>query len=141
MNKEDFKGLIRESHLRLSHPRFLIFQELSGAIIPLSPQELYQSLHRKKKKIGLTSIYRCLDLFESLGIVFKTIDKPMVRYQLCESGEHHHHITCKRCGKTMELLFCGVSDWSQRVTESTGYQVTEHQLRFYGYCESCQEKP
>ena len=41
---------------------------------PLSPQELFQSLIKRKKRIGLTSIYRSLDLFESLGIVFKIVN-------------------------------------------------------------------
>src|SRR4030042_6573533 len=96
MNKEFFKGLIRGNNLRLSHPRFLIYQELSSTSTPLSPQEVYHTLHKKKRKIGLTSIYRCLDLFESLGIVFKVTNRPNVKYKLCESDDHHHHIVCKR---------------------------------------------
>ena len=90
MNKEFFKELIRGNSFRLSHPRFLIYQELSSALTPLSPQELYHSLHKKKRKIGLTSIYRCLDLFESLEIVFKITSRPNVKYKLCESDDHHH---------------------------------------------------
>jgi Fur family ferric uptake transcriptional regulator len=74
MNIGLFKNLFREKKLKLSHPRLLIYQELSNTVNPLSPQELYQSLLKKKKRIGLTSIYRSLDLFESLGIVFKIIN-------------------------------------------------------------------
>ena len=74
MNIGLFKNLFREKKLRLSHPRLLIYQELSNALNPLSPLEIYQSLLKKRKRIGLTSIYRSLDLFESLGIVFKIIN-------------------------------------------------------------------
>jgi len=137
MNKEFFKELMRENHLRLSHPRFLIYQELSSALTPLSPQELFHSLYKKKKRIGLTSIYRCLDLFESLGIVFKITRRPNVKYKLCESDSHHHHIVCKKCGRVVELDFCNISGWSRKVTQSTGYEVTDHQLNFYGFCEAC----
>ena len=140
MNKEFFKELIRENNRRLSHPRFLIYQELSSTSTPLSPQEVYHTLHKKKRKIGLTSIYRCLDLFESLGIVFKISNRPNVKYKLCESDDHHHHIVCKGCGKVVELNFCNISDWSKQVTESTGYEVTEHQLNFYGFCEDCKKE-
>jgi Fur family ferric uptake transcriptional regulator len=139
MNKEFFKELIRGNNLRLSHPRFLIYQELSSALTPLSPQEVYHSLHKKKRKIGVTSIYRCLDLFESLGIVFKVATRPNVKYKLCESDDHHHHIVCKKCGRVVELNFCDISDWSRKVTESTGYQVTDHQLSFFGFCEGCKK--
>jgi Fur family ferric uptake transcriptional regulator len=140
MNKRLFKTIFREKKLRLSHPRLLIYQELSNAATPLSPQELFQSLIRGKKRIGLTSIYRSLDLFESLGIVFKMINGSTAKYKLCELEDHHHHIVCKACGSVVELDFCDISDWSVKVMESTGYQVTDHQLNFYGLCKACKEE-
>ncbi len=137
MNKEVFKSVFIGKGLRMSHPRFLVFQELSISASPMSPQEIYRCLVKKERKIGLTSIYRCLDLFESLGIAFKIINGSSVRYKLCEVEEHHHHIVCKRCGNVAELRFCNISDWSEKVMESTGYQVTDHQLNFYGFCKEC----
>jgi Fur family ferric uptake transcriptional regulator len=140
MNKGLFRNIVRKKNLKLSHPRLLIFQGLSEAVNPLSPQELFKSLTKRKKKIGLTSIYRSLDLFESLGIVFKIVNGSNVKYKLCELEDHHHHIVCKRCGDVAELNFCGISDWSEKVMESTGYQVTEHQLNFYGFCKACRKE-
>jgi Fur family ferric uptake transcriptional regulator len=137
MNIELFRNIFKEKKLSLSHPRLLIYQELSNTLSPLSSIEIYQNLLKKKKKIGLTSIYRSLDLFESLGITFKIDNGSSVKYKLCELGDHHHHIICKACGHVMELNFCDISGWSEKVTESTGYQVTDHQLNFYGYCKEC----
>ena len=137
MNIGLFRNLFKEKKLSLSHPRLLIYQELSNALTPLSPLEIYQNLLKKKKKVGLTSIYRSLDLFESLGFVFKIINGSNVKYKLCELENHHHHIVCKACGNVVELNFCDISDWSKKVTESTGYQVVDHQLNFYGFCKSC----
>jgi len=140
MNKELFKTIIRDKKLRLSHPRLLIHQELSNAVSPLSPQELFQSLVKRKRRIGLTSIYRSLDLFESLGIIFKITNGSNVKYKLCELQDHHHHIVCKTCGHVVEFEFCDISNWSEKVRESTGYEVTDHQLNFYGLCKDCQKK-
>jgi Fur family ferric uptake transcriptional regulator len=137
MNIGLLKNLFKEKKLSLSHPRLLIYQELSDALGPLTPLEIYQSLLEKKKKIGLTSIYRSLELFESLGMVFRIVKGSSVRYKLCELENHHHHIVCKACGNVVELNFCDISNWSKRVTESTGYQVVDHQLNFFGFCESC----
>ena len=137
MNIALFRNLFKEKKLSLSHPRLLIYQELSNALSPLSPLEIYQNLLRKKKKIGLTSIYRSLELFESLGLVFKIINGSYVKYKLCELENHHHHIVCKACGDVVELNFCDISDWSRKVVESTGYQVTDHQLNFFGFCKEC----
>jgi Fur family ferric uptake transcriptional regulator len=137
MNKGFFKSIFKDKRLRLSHPRILVYQELAGAQRPLSPQELYQGLLKKQKKIGLTSIYRALDLFEALGIIFKIVSGSSVKYKLCELEEHHHHIICKACGNVVELNFCDISDYSKKVTESTGYQVTDYQLNLYGFCKAC----
>jgi len=137
MNIELFRNIFKEKKLSLSHPRLLIYKELSCAPDPLSPLEIYQNLLKRKRRIGLTSIYRSLDLFESLGIAFKTANGSAVKYKLCELGDHHHHIVCKTCGHVVELDFCDISGWSKKVTESTGYEVTDHQLNFYGYCKAC----
>jgi Fur family transcriptional regulator, ferric uptake regulator len=141
MNKEHFKKFFKERRLRMSHPRLLIYQELLGAETPLSPQELYQGLLKKDRRIGLTSIYRSLELFESLGIVFKTIRGPSIRYKLCTLASHHHHIVCKRCGEISEFDFCDISSWVERVAESTGYEVTDHQFNFTGLCGICKKSP
>jgi Fur family ferric uptake transcriptional regulator len=140
MNKGLFINFFKDKKLRLSHPRLLIYQVLSDTKIPLSPQELYQILLKKQKRIGLTSIYRSLDLFESMGMVFKIINGSSMKYKLCELEDHHHHIICKACGSVVELNFCDISDWSKKVTESTGYQVIDHQLNFYGFCKACKKE-
>jgi Fur family ferric uptake transcriptional regulator len=137
MHIELFRNIFKEKKLSLSHPRLLIYQELSRASDPLSPLEIYQNLLKRKRRIGLTSIYRSLDLFESLGIAFKMSNGSAVKYKLCELEDHHHHIVCKTCGHVVELDFCDISGWSKKVTESTGYEVTDHQLNFYGYCKAC----
>ena len=138
MNDRFFKDIIREKKIRLSLPRLLVYQELSHAVTPISPHEIFQSLVKRKKRIGLTSIYRSLDVFESLGVVFRIEKGSTVRYKLCELEDHHHHIVCKRCGNVSEFSFCEISDWSRKVRESTGYEVTDHQLNFYGFCKACQ---
>ncbi len=140
MDKGLLKGIFKDRKLRRSHPRILIYQELSDAGGPLSPQELYRDLLKKEKKVGLTSIYRSLDLFESLGMVFEIRNGSSVKYKLCESEDHHHHIVCKACGNVVELNFCDLSDFSRKVSESTGYQVIDHQLNFYGLCKDCKNQ-
>ncbi len=140
MNKGLLKSIFKDRKLRRSHPRILVYQELSDVGVPLSPQELYRDLLKKEKKVGLTSIYRSLDLFESLGMVFKIRNGSSLKYKLCELEDHHHHIVCKSCGNVAELNFCDLSDLSRKVSESTGYEVIDHQLNFYGICKDCKTK-
>jgi Fur family ferric uptake transcriptional regulator len=137
MNKEFFRKTLKKKKVRMSHPRLLIYKELSQAKGPLTAQDLYQCLIKNHKRIGLSSIYRCLDLFESIGMAFKITNGSNGRYKLCELEDHHHHIVCKSCGKVMEFDLCEISSWSEKVMESTGFKITDHQLNFYGFCEKC----
>src|SRR4030066_247231 len=135
MDETNLKTIFKDKKLRMSHPRLMIYQQLSTTKTPLSPQDIYRCLLREERRIGLTSIYRCLDLFETLGIAFKVVLGPHVKYKICELENHHHHIVCKTCGHVVELRFCDIAGWSEKVMESTGYRVTDHQLNFYGFCK------
>ena len=134
------KKMFREKRVRLSLPRLLVYQTFSKTSTPLSPREVYQRLLRSGKSVGLTSIYRSLDLFESAGILFKIVRGSSTRYKLCELEDHHHHIICKTCGDVVEFGFCDISSLTQKVMRSTGYQVTDHQLNLYGVCKLCRKK-
>ena len=140
MDEINLKSFFKDKKLRMSHPRLMIYQQLSATVNPLSPQEMYRSLLREERRIGLTSIYRCLDLFETLGIAFRVVLGAQVKYKLCEMEGHHHHIVCKRCGLVAELNFCDMSKWSRKVMKTTGYQLTDHQLSFLGLCRTCRER-
>ena len=134
------KHMFREKRVRLSVPRLLVYQTFSKTSTPLSPREVYQRLLRSGKRVGLTSIYRSLELFESAGILFKIVRGSSTRYKLCELEDHHHHIICKTCGDVVEFGFCDISSLSQKVMRSTGYKVTDHQLSLYGVCKTCRKK-
>ncbi len=140
MNEKAFKAIIRRERIRMSLPRLLVYRELSQAATPLGPCEIFESLRKRKRRVGLTSVYRSLDLFESLGIVFRIERGSNLKYKLCELENHHHHIVCQRCGEVAEFDFCEISDWSRKVKESTGYEVTGHEFNFYGLCRACRDR-
>jgi Fur family ferric uptake transcriptional regulator len=139
-SKELLKHMFREKRVRLSLPRLLVYQAFSKTPTPMSPREVHQRLLKRGKRVGLTSIYRTLDLFESTGILFKIVRGPAIRYKLCELEDHHHHIICKTCGDVVEFGYCDISSLTQKVRRSTGYQVTDHQLNLYGVCKICRKK-
>ena len=139
-SKEILRHKFREKKVRLSLPRLLVYQLFSKTSTPMSPREVYQRLLKRGKHVGLTSIYRTLDLFESAGILFKIVRGPTIRYKLCELEDHHHHIICNTCGDVGEFGFCDLSSLTRKVMKSTGYQVMDHQLNLYGVCKICRKK-
>lgn len=69
-----------------------------------SAQELHDMLKHKGDAVGLTTVYRTLQNLADAGEVdvLRTSDGESV-YRRCSSGEHHHHLVCRVCGKAVEV--------------------------------------
>jgi Fe2+ or Zn2+ uptake regulation protein len=102
-----------------------------------------QSIAELTKIVGDTtdraSIYRTLELFESLNIVERLPIGWKHKFELSDAfTTHHHHATCIRCGKitpfeesdTLRLEL-------KKQAEASGFIETNHQLEVRGICNQC----
>lgn len=69
-----------------------------------SAQELHDVLKHRGDSVGLTTVYRTLQSLADAGEVdvLRTTDGESV-YRRCSTGEHHHHLVCRVCGKAVEV--------------------------------------
>jgi Fur family ferric uptake transcriptional regulator len=134
--------------LRLTLPRQAIMDILNKSNKHLSAEDIYFTVHKKYPGIGLTTIYRTLDLLLTMGVLYKfDFGDGKARYELISKmGEHHHHLICKRCGK--------IIDYDEFLEEEKGlvkkientlskkhrFKIDSHQLHFYGLCSNCQNR-
>jgi Fur family transcriptional regulator, ferric uptake regulator len=125
---------LKEHRVSLTKPRKQVYEVLSHNE-PLTMQELIALLPDLDK----TTVYRTVELFEKLGIVqrlqigFKYKVELSNQYQ-----EHHHHVTCMRCGQTTalpedELL----EDRLAELARAQGYDPKDHQIEVRGLCSNC----
>src|SRR6478609_9692877 len=70
----------------------------------VSTQELYRLLHERGASVSLATTYRILQALAEDGRVdvLRNADGEAV-YRRCAVAEHHHHLVCRGCGKTVEL--------------------------------------
>ena len=88
--------------------------------------------------IGLSTIYRTLELFSKLDIVQKLdFSDGCLRYELSGHHSHHQHLICVGCGKVRELTV-PLPDHFNPALEPDHFTVLDYRLYFYGYCEDCQ---
>ncbi|MGB9802563.1 MAG: Fur family transcriptional regulator [Desulfofundulus sp.] len=107
----------------------------------LSAEEIYNLVKQKAPDVGLATVYRTLELFLDFDII-RSIDfgDGRKRYEFgSEEGErhHHHHLICTRCGKIIEVNEDLLEDLEKRVTETYDFKITDHELKFFGYCKEC----
>jgi energy-coupling factor transport system substrate-specific component len=69
-----------------------------------SAQDLHLALRQRSERVGLTTVYRTLAALHDAGEVDAMRDADgEVRYRRCTTEDHHHHLVCRVCGRTVEV--------------------------------------
>jgi Fur family ferric uptake transcriptional regulator len=116
----------------------------------ISAEDIYVRLHGISPAVGLTSVYRTLDLLVHLGVANKfDFGDGRARYELSEGPSgvpHHHHLVCEGCGIIID--YDEFIDEELRLVKRTerwlatrfGFRITGHMIRFQGVCSACDGK-
>ena len=91
--------------------------------------------------MGLATVYRNLTAMAEAGEVdqVRSIEGETL-YRSCEHPEHHHHIVCRSCGRTVEVSGGELEAWITRVSAKHGFTAMEHTAEFFGLCPRCSSK-
>ncbi|MFI6402737.1 Fur family transcriptional regulator [Streptomyces sp. NPDC050548] len=103
-----------------------------------SAQELHDMLKHKGDSVGLTTVYRTLQSLADAGEVdvLRTDEGESV-YRRCSSGDHHHHLVCRVCGKAVEVEGPAVEKWAEAIAAEHGYVNVAHTVEIFGTCAEC----
>lgn len=132
---------LRAAGLKVTLPRVKILELLEGAHREnrhLSAEDVFRQLRDAGEDIGLATVYRVLTQFQDAGLVIKhNFDSEQAVFEL-ESGEHHDHLVCLRCGKVTEFTDELIEQRQQDIAERHGFRLTHHALYMYGICATCE---
>jgi Fur family ferric uptake transcriptional regulator len=135
---------LKENDIRLTQRRKAILETLAQATSShLSADEIYLKIKQSDSNVGLATVYRTLDLFAEAGIVHVLdFGDGFRRFELVSDNapHYHHHLICLVCGDIAEFDHDLLENLEHKVEEMAKFRVINHSLRFYGYCEQCQEK-
>lgn len=102
-----------------------------------SAQEVYDLLKQAGERVGLTTVYRSLQILADTQAVdvLRTADGETL-YRHCNSG-HHHHLVCRQCGRTVEVDGPAVEHWARDVAAENQYVDVSHTVEVFGICPQC----
>jgi Fur family ferric uptake transcriptional regulator len=125
---------------RMTRQRAAVAQVLEASADFRSAQQLHEALRASGDGIGLATVYRTLQQLAEGGEVdvLRTADGESV-YRRCARREHHHHLVCRSCGRTVEIDGPGVEEWAARVGAAQGYADIEHTVELFGTCAACRD--
>ncbi len=149
-NQQHWRGQFLGCGYRMTKPREAVLSVMEKTADHLSAEDIYLAVHKFYPNIGLTTIYRNLELLVEMGLVVKfEFGQGKAKYELADKyskKEHHHHLVCKKCSRIleysdfMEKEVRFLKDTEKGLSEKYHFQITEHLIQFYGYCNKCGKK-
>ncbi len=103
-----------------------------------SAQDLHAQLRQQGHSVGLTTVYRHLQVLAERGEVdvLRRDDGETV-YRRCATDSHHHHLVCRRCGHTVEVEGPEIEAWTEQVAAASGFSDVAHTVEIHGLCSTC----
>jgi Fur family ferric uptake transcriptional regulator len=125
------------SERRNTWQKTAVLEQLSNTDEFVSAQELHQKISQSGKKLGLTTVYRALTEMVEQGMADSlSISDGEMRYRIC-TPEHHHHLICRVCGKTVEFDMPGFEELALQVAKANGFTELSHEIELFGVCKDC----
>lgn len=143
MNQEHFKEMLREKGLKVTSQRILVLETIGDHPGEhLTAEEIFELAKKKYPEIGLATIYRTVQVLVDLHVIDRvSFDDGYARYELeaegTDSRHRHHHAICQQCGSVMSFEDDLLDNLEQALYDATGFVVTDHEVKLYGYCSQC----
>lgn len=102
-----------------------------------SAQVLHTRLRADGSTVGLATVYRTLAALAASGdIDVLRTDEGEAMYRAC-STDHHHHLLCRECGRTVEVDGPAVEIWAAKVAAEHAFRDVRHTVELVGVCANC----
>lgn len=100
--------------------------------------DLLNDARQRDVHVGRATVFRTLDLMTT-NRALERIDLPTGEhaYVSCAPEQHHHHVVCSKCGKSVEVEDAGLQSVVGEIAHRSGYQIDSHRLELFGLCPDC----
>lgn len=145
--QEQFKSLLKQHGLKVTTQRVAILEVLSSRPGKhLTAEEIYDYVKKKYPDIGIATVYRTIQMLSELSLIDKlNLDDGFVRYEISkkdkeEACHHHHHLICLDCGNIYAFQDDLLETLENRIRDTMGFEVVDHEVKLYGHCKKCKGK-
>ena len=136
--KEIFDDFLIKKNLRETPQRGLILDEFLKREEHTTAEELYDIAKKRDRTIGQATVYRVLKLLCEAGLA-REVDfgDGVMRYEHLYRHQHHDHLVCRSCGRTVEVCDPVIEELQESLATSYGFVLQDHELYLYGQCAKC----
>ena len=127
---------LRERGLRMTPQRRAIVAEIMATEGHISPADVARRVRERVPGVNPSTVYRTLDLLESLGIVSHAHLESGAEYHRSEEGQHVH-LVCARCGGEESLSVDEAASLRGLITSHRGFEPDFTHFAISGVCATC----
>jgi len=137
---------LRDRGYRMTAPRKAIIELLNRSSKHPSAEDIYLAVHKTYPAIGLTTVYRTLELLQQMGIIRKLdFGNGRSRYEIAGGPRwrYHQHLFCMKCGRVIDYTDFVTQEEKllnkigKALSKKYKFKINVHQLHFYGFCDKC----
>ena len=130
---------LAQSGRRVTGPRQALVELIGEQRGHFTAAGLMAEARREHVRVGRATVFRTLDLLTEIDAL-ERLDLPSGEhaYVACEPEQHHHHVICRSCGKSVDVEDSGLQSVVREIASRSGYRIDSHRLELYGLCPACQ---
>lgn len=130
--------ILSERGFRVTPQRRVILHILLHANAHLTPADVYEEARTSLPGLTEPTVYRTLEFLAQAGLAQKAFsERSKSAYEI--SDHVHHHLICQGCGHNLEIPHTKIESLYETLQESTGFQLIQNHLSFFGLCPVCQD--
>ncbi|MFV0543881.1 MAG: transcriptional repressor [Marinicella pacifica] len=126
------KNEIKEAGLKVTLPRLQILEFLTANKGKhYTAEDLFTEMKLADQDLGLATIYRVLNQFETAGLVMKhQFEENQAVFEI-DTGEHHDHMVDIDSGKVVEFYDEKLEKLQEKIADEHGYDLIDHKMVLY----------
>jgi Fe2+ or Zn2+ uptake regulation protein len=138
-NQLDYPEILRSHGYRVTPQRVAILDAICAGEGHSTLGEIYARAHKQDPQIDKSTVYRALELFETVGLVLSAdLDRHERGYEIVKP-EPHHHLICEKCGTEIDIDSRVIDEFYVELENVYDFRVTKDHLVISGLCPNCQK--
>jgi Fur family ferric uptake transcriptional regulator len=136
----DTTARLRARGLRATRPRLAVLAVLDDAGTRDEHLPVATIAGRARARLGALSTqaaYDCLEALTRAGLVRRIEPAGSPALYEARVGDNHHHLVCRRCGRTVDVDCAVGSTPCLAPADRAGFVVDEAEVTFWGHCPDC----
>lgn len=135
MTSPSLPEVLRSRGLRMTAPRQLVLEAV-GRLGHGTPEQIHDEVRQTASGVNVTTVYRTLELLESLGLVTHThLSHGPPTYHAAE--DQHVHLVCRSCGDVTEAPTELMEPLAEQLAAERGFTMDIGHVALFGTCADC----